>query len=87
MRCMVMAERIWVKKSAVRLVSTSVLSDGSMPSSCILWMGGIPWRMFISIGKAIETWAPTSLTSAQRWSDIPVIWMNRLSASEPECRR
>ena len=29
MRCMVMAERICVKKSAVMLVSTSVLSDGS----------------------------------------------------------
>ena len=30
-RCMVMAERIWVKKSAVMFVSTSVLRDGSSP--------------------------------------------------------
>ena len=36
MRCMVMAERIWVKKHAVMLVSTSELSDGSMPRLCIL---------------------------------------------------
>ena len=54
-RCMVMAERIWVKKSADMLVSTSVLRDGSSPSCCILMMGGMPWRMFISIGNEIET--------------------------------
>ena len=60
--CMVMAERIWVKKSAVMLVSTSVLSDGSSGScDCILTMGGMPWRMFISIGNASKP-APTSLT-------------------------
>ena len=62
MRCMVMAERIWVKKSAVMLVSTSTLSDGSKSrvgnfalSCCILTTGGMPWRMFISIGNAIDT--------------------------------
>ena len=52
---MFMATRIWVKKSAVMLVSTSVLRDGSSPSCCILMMGGMPWRMFISIGNEIET--------------------------------
>src|SRR4051812_7395731 len=79
-RCMVMAERIWVKKHAVMLVSTSELSDGSMPSVCILMIGGSPWRMFISIGNAIETLAPTSFTLFQPMSDIPVMWTNRLSA-------
>ena len=58
MRCMVMAERICVKKHAVMFVSTSELSDGSMSSCCILMIGGMPWRMFISIGNAIETWTP-----------------------------
>jgi hypothetical protein len=61
-----MRERIWVKKSAVSRDSTSVLSDGSMPICCMLMMGGMPWRMFISIGNAIETCAPTSLTLCQR---------------------
>ena len=82
-RCMVMAERIWVKKSAVMLVSTSVLRDGSSPSCCILTMGGMPWRMFISIGNAIETWAPLFLTPFQPASDMPVMWMNRLSGPSP----
>ena len=59
-----------------------------MPSRCILWIGGMPWRMFISIGNAIETWAPTSLTLFQPLSDMPVMWMNRcrscgLSSSDP----
>ena len=40
----------------------------------------MPWRMFISIGKAIETWAPTCFTFFHAMSDIPVMWMNRLSA-------
>jgi hypothetical protein len=35
--------------------------------------------MFISIGKAIDTWAPTSRTLCHAKSDIPVMWMNRLS--------
>ena len=70
-RCMVMAERIWVKKSAVMLVSTLVLSDGSSPTRCILTMGGMPWRMFISIGNAIETWAPLFLTPFQPRFDMP----------------
>ena len=83
MRCMVIAERIWVKKSAVIVTSTSELRDGSMPSSCILRMGGMPWRMFISIGKAIETCTPLSLTPCQPRSDIPVMWMNRLSGPSP----
>src|SRR2546430_10024219 len=82
MRCMVMAERIWVKKHAVMFVSTSELSDGSIPRLCILWMGGMPWRMFISIGNAIETCAPTCFTLFQAVSDIPVMWTNRLSRSE-----
>jgi len=83
MRCMVMADRIWVKKHAVMFVSTSELSDGSMPRLCILWIGGMPCRMFISIGKAIETCAPTSLTLSQARSDMPVMWMNRLSGPIP----
>src|SRR6516164_3553459 len=63
MRCRFMAERIWVKKSAVSVHSTSTLSDGSngccgLLIVCILMMGGVPCRMFISIGNAIETWAP-----------------------------
>ncbi len=62
MRCIVIIERIWVKKSAVIVHSTSVLSDGSIPRLCISRMGGMPWRMFISIGTASETCAPTSLT-------------------------
>ena len=62
---MFMQTRIWVKKSAVMVHSTSTLRDGSMPRLCILRMGGMPWRMFISIGKAIETCAPTSLTFFQ----------------------
>ena len=84
-RCMVIADRIWVKKSAVILVSTSVLSDGSIPSCCILMMGGMPWRMFISIGNAIETLAPLFLTPFQPASDMPVMWMNRLSGPMPMC--
>ncbi len=83
MRCMFMQTRIWVKKSAVMVHSTSVLSDGSIPSCCILMIGGMPCRMFISIGKAIETCAPTSLTFCQAASDIPVMWMNRLSGPIP----
>ena len=55
MRCTFIAERIWVKKSAVRVHSTSTESDGSIPICCILIRGGMPCRMFISIGKAIET--------------------------------
>ena len=58
---MVIAERIWVKKSAVMVTSTSVESDGSMPRLCILRIGGMPCRMFISIGNASETWAPDVL--------------------------
>ena len=50
-----------------------------MPRLCILRMGGMPCRMFISIGTASETCAPASLTFCQAMSDIPVIWMNRLS--------
>ena len=75
-----------MKKSAVMLVSTSELSDGSNAGSmydCIFRMGGMPWRMFISIGKAIETWAPLSFTTSQAASDIPVMWMNRLSGPMP----
>ena len=72
-----------MKKSAVIVHSTSTQSDGSMPRLCILRIGGMPWRMFISIGKAIETCAPTSLTFCQPMSDIPVMWMNRLSGPIP----
>ena len=35
MRCMVIMDRIWVKKSAVSVHSTSIDSEGSMPSACI----------------------------------------------------
>ena len=42
-----------------------MLSDGSIPRLCILRIGGMPWRMFISIGNAIETCAPTSFTLFQ----------------------
>ena len=45
----------------------------------------MPWRMFISIGKAIETWAPTSFTFCQAASDMPVMWMNRLSGPSRCC--
>ena len=74
-----MQARICVKKSAVSVHSTSTESDGSMPRLCTLRMGGMPCRMFISIGNAIDTWAPTSLTFSQAVSDMPVMWMNRLS--------
>ena len=80
---MFIATRIWVKKSAVIVHSTSTESDGSMPRLCILMIGGMPCRMFISIGKAIETCAPTSLTFCQAMSDMPVMWMNRLSGPIP----
>ena len=43
----------------------------------------MPWRMFISIGTASETCAPTSLTLCQATSDMPVMWMNRLSGPIP----
>ena len=43
----------------------------------------MPCRMFISIGKAIETCAPTCLTLFQARSDMPVMWMNRLSGPIP----
>ena len=46
-------------------------------------IGGMPCRMFISIGKAIETCAPLSCTACHPRSDIPVIWMNRLSDPIP----
>src|SRR5882672_6813755 len=83
MRCMFMQTRIWVKKSAVIVTSTSELREGSSPRLCILRMGGMPWRMFISIGKATETCTPWSLTPCQPRSDIPVMWMNRLSGPSP----
>ena len=72
-----------MKKSAVSVTSTSELRDGSMPRLCILRMGGMPCRMFISIGTASETCAPTSLTFCQAMSDIPVMWTNRLSGPSP----
>ena len=83
MRCIVIIERIWVKKSAVIVHSTSTLSDGSMPSCCSFRIGGMPWRMFISIGTASDTDAPTSLTFCHARSDMPVMWMNRLSEPRP----
>ena len=43
----------------------------------------MPWRMFISMGTASVTWAPTSLTFCHAASDIPVMWMNRLSGPMP----
>ena len=43
----------------------------------------MPCRMFISIGTASETCAPASLTFCQPRSDIPVMWMNRLSGPSP----
>ena len=89
MRCMFIATRIWVKKSAVIVHSTSTESDGSngfpaaIASCCILMIGGMPCRMFISIGKAIETCAPAFWTAFQPMSDCPVMWMNRLSGPIP----
>ena len=53
-----------------------------MPIASVLRIGGMPWRMFISIGTASETPAPASFTFCQLMSDIPVMWMNRLSATE-----
>ena len=46
-------------------------------------IGGMPCRIFISIGKAIETCAPAFWTACQPMSDCPVIWMNRLSGPIP----
>ena len=43
----------------------------------------MPWRMFISIGTASDTCAPTSLTFCQARSDMPVMWTNRLSGPSP----
>ncbi len=80
MRCSAIAVRIWVKKSAVSVHSTSVDSDGWKPRSSAFWIGGVPWRMFISIGTASETPAPASLRPRQAKSDMPVMWMKRLSA-------
>src|SRR5262249_31374980 len=87
-RCRFMATRIWVKKSAVMVTSTSVLSEGShgccgVLMLCILMIGGMPWRIFISIGKAIETCAPASRVFFHASSDMPVMWMNRLSGPIP----
>ena len=82
-RCTFIVERIWVKKSAVSVHSTSVLNDGSMPRLSAFRIGGMPWRMFISIGTASETCAPRSFTFCQPKSDIPVMWMNRLSGPMP----
>ena len=62
---------------------TSTLRLGSICRLCILKMGGMPCRMFISIGTARETWAPTALTFSQARSDIPVMWTNRLSGPSP----
>ena len=42
-------------------------------------MGGVPWAMFISIGTASDTAAPASRTLCQAKSDMPVMWMNKLS--------
>ena len=83
MRCSAIVERICVNMSAVSVTSTSTLSDGSMPVSSVFRIGGVPWRMFISIGTASDTWAPASLTACHDMSDIPVMWMNRLSDPNP----
>ena len=73
-----------MKKSAVNVHSTSTLRDGSIPRLSILRMGGMPCRIFISIGTASETCTPTSLTFCQAMSDIPVIWTKRLSGPSPK---
>jgi hypothetical protein len=83
-----MVERIWVKKSAVRVHSTSVLSDGSngrlsVLRLCILRSGGMPCRMTISIGTASETCAPASRVLRQAMCDMPVMCTNRLSGPMP----
>ncbi len=78
-RCRVIVDGICVNMSAVSVTSTSVLSDGWMPRLNALRMGGMPWRMFISMGTASDTCAPASFTFCHAMSDIPVMWMNRLS--------
>jgi len=71
-RCRVIAERICVKKSGVIVTSTSEDSEGSMPSSASSGSRHA-WRMFISIGNAIETCTPASLLFCQAKSDMPVM--------------
>ena len=56
------AERIWVNISAAIVVSTSLDRLGRMPTSSACWIGGMPWRMAISIGQAMESHPPVSFT-------------------------
>ena len=72
-RCSAIVVRIWVNMSAVSVHSTSTLSDGWMPMASVFRIGGMPWRMFISIGTASDTSAPASFTFCQLMSDIPVM--------------
>ena len=48
--------------SAAMVVSTSLDRLGRMPASSACWIGGMPWRMAISIGQAMESQPPVSLT-------------------------
>ena len=79
MRCSAIAVRIWVNRSAVSVHSTSVDSDGRMPRCSALMIGGVPCAMFISIGTASDTAAPASRAFCQAKSDMPVMWMKKLS--------
>ena len=81
-----MVERICVNMSAVSVTSTSTLSEGCTPNCRVFRIGGVPWRMFISIGVASETWAPAFFTACQPTSDMPVMWMNRLSSTNRTSR-
>jgi hypothetical protein len=49
MRWSAIAVRIWVNMSAVSVTSTSVESEGLKPRSMAFRIGGVPWRMFISM--------------------------------------
>ena len=60
MRCKVIMLRIWVKKSAVIVHSTSVDNEVEKPMSMARWIGGVPWRICISIGTESDRWAPAS---------------------------
>jgi hypothetical protein len=56
-----------------------------MPISIAFRIGGMPWRMVISIGVAMEIVTPASAAAFQAASGMAVMWMKWLSGpSAPE---
>ena len=65
-RCKRKTARICVNMSAAMVVSTSLDRLGLIPASSACWIGGMPWRIAISIGQAIESQPPVSLIRLHR---------------------